>query len=161
MSHLARRVLSTAAAVSIVGAALAGCGLTGSDTGAGTGTGAGSDDSPSLDCSDLKEQVDDNAPNATASFDEFEPEKILALASWAAANGKDFEDPDLGTRVTTWGEETPQMEEYEKAVEAEDYDTIEKLEAEGIDDKAVDAYEDNSNKIDDSCPGIGFGVLPV
>lgn len=161
MSHLARRVLTTAAAVSVIGLGLAGCGSL-SDTGSGSGTGAdtGANDSPSLDCSDLKEQVDDAAPNATASFDEFDPDKFLTLASWAAENGKDFEDPDLGRRVTEWGEDTPKIEEHQKALEAGDDATLDELEADGIDNAKIDAYEENSKKIDDACPGIGFGILP-
>ncbi|GIG70648.1 hypothetical protein [Phytomonospora endophytica] len=162
MSHLARRVLSTAAAVTLLGIGLAGCGSAGSDTGSGSGTGADTpaEDSPSLDCTDLKEQVDDAAPSATASFDEFDPTKFLALADWAAENGKDFEDPDLGTRVTEWGEDTPKIEEHQKALEAGDDKALDELEADGVDNAKIDSYEANSNKIDEACPGIGFGVLP-
>lgn len=159
MTHLARRVLSTAAAVGALGLALTGCGMSGS--GSASGSGSGSDtSSQSLDCSDLKKQVDKNAPNATASFSEFDPQKLLALAAWAAENGKNFEDAELGRMVAEWGEQTPKVEEFDDAVEKNDNAALDKLAAEGVDNAAIDKYEANSDKINAKCPDIGFGIIP-
>ncbi|MGH8793769.1 MAG: hypothetical protein ACRDXX_14140 [Stackebrandtia sp.] len=99
---------------------------------------------PGLDCDDLAEQVNANAPDATSPISEFEAESLEALTAWMVEKGPDFEDAELGTAVAAFGE----VAAAALAHEAGDGEASQ---------EQLDQYESSNTLIGEQCPDIGFG----
>ncbi|HZE38843.1 MAG TPA: hypothetical protein VE172_08515 [Stackebrandtia sp.] len=127
MSHYVRGGLATVAAAMLV-FGLGACGAIKEAA------------SNASDCTDLKSQVKEDAPDDTKAISDADKDGFAKLTSWMVKHGKEFDDKKLGDAVTEYG------------TDADAY-----FHEKNLSESKHKKFEDANNTIDDKCPGLGFG----